>query len=239
MSCKKILQLERSKDFARDRFRCKMRTIWGNKEADPAPRGGIRGPCPPTECLCPPNENWAPPSEDCAPKKLTGSGLLERKSRSKIVFLVDWHLILWRFGDADLFFFSEIICFRPEKTLEFAISAGKSLWLFAPHLVHFIQTGMNFSCSCAPLDFTQNKLLVPPQIYLCPPSHAILAPGLQRGVPNLCCTIPLIRENRFTPFNFVTLATLRFEISWHHKRMTLENLLRISYLAVFILQEIL
>ena len=56
---------------------------------DPAPWGAYRGCAPPTECLCPPNESCAPPSEDCAPKKLTGSGLLERKSRSKLVFIVD------------------------------------------------------------------------------------------------------------------------------------------------------
>ena len=56
----------------------------------PAPRGANRGRAPPTDCLCPPNENCAPPpSEDCAPKKLTGLGLLERKSRSKLVFFVD------------------------------------------------------------------------------------------------------------------------------------------------------
>ena len=47
----------------------------------PAPRGRISGPCPPTNCLCSPNENCAPSSEDCAPKKLTGSVLLESKSR--------------------------------------------------------------------------------------------------------------------------------------------------------------
>ena len=36
----------------------------------------------------PPNENCALPSEDCAPKKLTGSGLLDCKSRPKLVFFV-------------------------------------------------------------------------------------------------------------------------------------------------------
>ena len=39
-------------------------------------------------CRAPPNENCAPPSEDCAPKKLTGSGLLECKSKPKTPKLV-------------------------------------------------------------------------------------------------------------------------------------------------------
>ena len=128
----------------------------------------------------------APPSEDCAPKKLTGSGLPECKSRPKLVFatgifvvFVDWHRISWHFWNENLFFF-EITCFRPEKTFEFLISVGKSLWIFGLHLVHLIQIGINFSC---PSPIHINKLLVPPKIYFCPPpspppSHAIQAPGL-------------------------------------------------------------
>ena len=73
----------------------------------------------------PPNENCAPPSEDRAPKKLTGSGQLDWKSRTKLVFFVDWQRISWRFWDEDLF--SENTCFRPEKLLKFAISGGKFL----------------------------------------------------------------------------------------------------------------
>ena len=203
--------------------------------------GGHTRAVPPQLAACPPPQTKiVPPSEDCALKKLIGSGLLERKSRSKLVFFVDWHQILWRFWDENLFFFFgdhlfsagktawicdfgpkipcnfsedlfleiicirpekpleftisagksltisvktfflflEITCFWPEKLLEFPISAGKSLWLFAPHFVYFIQTGMNLSCPCAPLEFTHNKRLVPPKICLCPPSHAILAPAL-------------------------------------------------------------
>ena len=82
---------------------------------------------------------------------------------------------------SEYFFFLEITCFRPEKSLKFPVSAGKSLAIFAPHLVHLIQSGINFSCPRAPLEFTQNKLLVPPQnLFLPPPSHAILAPGLMK-----------------------------------------------------------
>ena len=154
----------------------------------------------------PPNENCAPPSEDCAPKKITGSWLLECKSRSKLVFasvifvlFVDWHRISWYSWDEDLFFleitcfrpekplefpisagksltisvrtffFLEITCFRPEKPLKFAILAGKTLWIFGLHLVHLIQTGTNFSCPRAPLEFTQINFSCPPKIYFCPP----------------------------------------------------------------------
>ena len=42
----------------------------------------------------------------------------------------------------------------------------------------------------------------------------------------VCSTIPLIRENRFNPFDFVALAISRFELSSHQNRMTLQNFLR-------------
>ena len=42
----------------------------------------------------------------------------------------------------------------------------------------------------------------------------------------VCSTIPLIRENRFNPFDFVALAISRFELSSHQNRMTLQNFLQ-------------
>ena len=93
---------------------------------------------PPKWLLVPPKEKLCPPSEDCAPKKLTGSGLLECISRTKLVFatgifviFVDWHRISWHFWHEDLFFlfFLEITCFRPGKVFKFLILAGKSLWI--------------------------------------------------------------------------------------------------------------
>ena len=48
--------------------------------------GAYRGRAPLNDCLFPLNENCALPSDDCAPKKITGSGLLECKSRPKMVF---------------------------------------------------------------------------------------------------------------------------------------------------------
>ena len=41
-----------------------------------------------------------------------------------------------------------------------------------------------------------------------------------------CSTILLIRENRFNPLTSCHLATLRFEILWHQKRMTWQNFLQ-------------
>ena len=113
---------------------------------------------PPKWLLVPPQtKTKPPPSEDCAPKKLTGSGLL------------DGVQIEIQIGDVFKTFFFEITCIRPEKVLEFAIAAGKSLWIFASHLVQLIQAGINFSCPGAPLEFKQNKLLVPPQnLFLLP-----------------------------------------------------------------------
>ena len=75
------------------------------------------------------------------------------------------------------FFFFEITCFWPEKPFEFPISAWKSLWLFAPHLVCLIQTGINFLCPQAPLNFTQNKLLVPPPNLFLPPQSRYSGAG--------------------------------------------------------------
>ena len=43
-----------------------------------------------------------------------------------------------------------------------------------------------------------------------------------------CSTIFLICENRFNPYNSVPLATLRFRISWHQKRMALQISCRIT-----------
>ena len=44
-----------------------------------------------------------------------------------------------------------------------------------------------------------------------------------------CSTIPFVHKNKFNPFDSVPLATLRFEISLHHKRMTYKNNYGIMY----------
>ena len=58
-----------------------------------------------------------------------------------------------------------------------------------------------------------------------------------RRWPKPCFTIPIIRENRFSPFDFVPLATLRFGISQHHKRMTMQNFLQSYERDVWIIEH--
>ena len=193
-------------------------------DPDPTPRGGIPGPCPPTDCLCPPNENCASPKRGLCPEEITRLGTSGAQIEVQIsvfcgltpdfVTLLGWRPFFWRspvIGQKNRLnfrfwyenplqfqwrpFFFEITCFQPEKSLEFPISAEKYLWLFAPHLVYFIQTGIKFSCPCATLEFTQNKLLMSPKNLFMPPSHDILAPGLWWSCPSLplgwhCCPNP-------------------------------------------------
>ena len=96
------------------------RKVFGIKDmaSDPAPRGGISGPCPPV-CLCPPNENCASPKRGLCPEEMN------RLGASVGVFCgltPDFVTILGL-----RLFFLEITCFRSEKLLEFAISVGKPL----------------------------------------------------------------------------------------------------------------
>ena len=128
-----------------------------------------------------------PLSEDCALKKLTGSGLLECKLRPKLVFFVDWQRILWRFWDEDHFFEDHL--FSASKTAWICNFGRKIFCNFSEDLFFWrspvsgrkIPLNLCFSpCSLDPdwdkflvpralLEFTQNKLLVPPKIYFCPP----------------------------------------------------------------------
>ena len=148
--------------------------------ADPAPRGGIAGPCPQMTACAPPNENYAPRGEDCALKKLTGSGLLECKSRPKLVFatvifvlFMDWHRISWHFWDDDLFLFGDHL-----------FSAGKTAWI--PDFGRKIPLNL-WSSPCSfdpdwdkflvppcPSRIHTNKLLVPPKNLFLPPPPVTL-----------------------------------------------------------------
>ena len=156
----------------------------------PGATGGILGSCPPTDCWCPPNENCAPPTEDSAQKKLTGSGLLQRKSRPKtpklvfnaleiaskncfFVIFVDSTGFHKTFGTKtfifSFFFWSSLknswkIVRILRRQPEFAEIFVLKTFFFGLHLFRLIHTRINFSC--------------PPKIYFCPPSLAILAPGL-------------------------------------------------------------
>ena len=88
--------------------------------------GAFRSRAPPSDCLCPPKQKLCPLSEDCAPKKLTGSGLLECKSRPKLVFgtrkfVIFWdlHRISQNFWGEDHFFFWKSPIFGWKTRLNF------------------------------------------------------------------------------------------------------------------------
>ena len=135
----------------------------GVKESRPAPRRVFRGRAPNSnECLCPPNENCAPPSEDCALKELTGSGLLECKSRPKLVFgtriyviFVDLHRILQNFWDED----RKIFLMSAEKSLWFLV---KTFFLWRSPCSYDPDWEKLLVPPC-PSQIHINKLLVPPQ----------------------------------------------------------------------------
>ena len=147
--------------------------------------GGHSGPCPPKWQLVPPKRKLCPPQARTVPRKNNSLGATGVQIETQIgVCQRYFHNFCGLTPDFMTFlgwrpFFLEITCFRPEKVLKFLISAGKSLWIFGLHLVHLIQTRINFSCPRAPLEFTKINFSCPPQkIYFCPPSHATLAPGL-------------------------------------------------------------
>ena len=122
---------------------------------------------------------YAPPREDCAPRKLTGSRLLECKSRPKIpklvftapdfvsenctfVIFVNLRRISFKFWDEDLFLFGLHFRFR-EKSQEFW-DDNQNLWKFWDEDLFFFFWSSPFS-----FDPYSNKLLVPPKISVCPP----------------------------------------------------------------------
>ena len=105
------------------------------------------------------------------------------------MFAIGIFVIFWTdTGFHDIFemrtflFFLEITCFRLEKTFEFLISDGKSFRIFGLHLIHLIQTRINFSCPRAPLEFTQINFSCPPQnLFLLPQSRYSGAGPVQLG----------------------------------------------------------
>ena len=165
--------------------------------ADPAPRGAYRGLAPPNDCLCPPKRKLCPAKRGLCPEEINRLGATGVQIEAQVgVCHCYFRAFCGLTPDFMTFlgwrpFFLEITCFRPEKPLEFAILVGEFLWIFDLHLVHLIQTGINFSCPRAPLELTQINFSCPPRIYFCPPppSHAILAPGLDNSVWVKCLEI--------------------------------------------------
>ena len=186
--------------------------------ADQAPRGAYRGRAPPTDCLCPPKWKLCPSKRELCCEEINRLGAsgaqIEVQIRVFCGLTPDFLTFLgWRpfFFEITCFWpekpleflaisvktffflFLEITCFWPEKPLEFPISDGKSLWLFAPHFAYLIQTGINFLCPRASLEFTQNKLLVSPQNLFLPPQSRY--PGSGPVVPYCYPCLPLIVMN--------------------------------------------
>ena len=148
-----VLLFHRKKGFVVTCFWAKV--FWSSyTSTDPAQRGGHSGAVPPKWLLLPPKRKLSPPSEDCAPKKLTGLGLLEiTRFRSEKTFEVLISAGKSLRISVKTFFFGDHLS-SDGKTFQFLIAAGKSLWIFGLHLVDLIQTGINFSCPRAPLEFT-------------------------------------------------------------------------------------
>ena len=119
-------------------------------QSNPAPRGAYRGRAPPNDCLCPPKRKLCPPKRGLCPEEINRSGLLDCKSRPKLVF------------------FLEITCVRPEKLLEFAISGEKFLaisvktFFFLRSPVSGRKILLNLCFSPSSLDPDWDKFLVPP-----------------------------------------------------------------------------
>ena len=122
--------------------------------SDPAPRRAYQGRAPLSDCLCPPKRKLCPPKRGLCLKKLTGLGLLECKSRPKLVFFVDWQRISWRFWDGDLFLWKSPVFDRKNR-----LNFGQKIPL-------------NLCSSPCSFDPDWDKFLVPPcppKIYFCPP----------------------------------------------------------------------
>ena len=151
--------------------------------ARPAPRGAFRGCAPPNECFCPPKRKLCPPKRGLCPEEINKIGAAGVQIEAEIGV---WHPHIRNFcglapdftkflGWRPFFFFSEVTFFRAEKPFEFLNSAEKSFWIsvktffFWFHLVHLIQTWINFSCLRVPLKFTHINFSCPPKIYFCPP----------------------------------------------------------------------
>ena len=148
--------------------------------------GAFRGRAPPpqmTSCA-PPNENCAPPSEDCAPMKLTGLGLLECKSRPKLVsatgifvIFVDWRRTTWHFGIKTFFFWrSPVFGRKNRKTVWISDFSRKTPLNFWSSLWSFDPDWDKFLVPPCPSRININKLLVPPQnLFLSPPLPVTLS----------------------------------------------------------------
>ena len=94
--------------FEQKRAKCsdEVAVIW-KKCIRPGATGPHSGAVPPQMTACAPQSKVVPTKRGLCPRKLTGSRLLECKSRPETRKIVDPHLILWNLAyilDEDLFF---------------------------------------------------------------------------------------------------------------------------------------
>ena len=147
---------------------------------DPAPRGGKPRPCPPNWLLEPPKQKLCPPKRGLCPEEINRLMTSGAQIEVQISFFVDWHQILWRFWDEDLFFYFGEHVFLAGKTAWNLISAGKPLaisvktffFLFGDHLNSAGKTAwisnigrkipLTFCSSPCLFDPDWDKFLVPP-----------------------------------------------------------------------------
>ena len=168
----------------------------------PAPRVGISGPCPPKSLLVPPQTRIVPPKRGLCPKELTDLVLLDCNSRpetpkilviipefmSKNCFFVDFAIKTVCFcGFSPEFmkiriFTSEFVEFCTFFAMKTRIcGTSRIFWdkdLFFDLHPRFRRISRWTSISFGPHSrILRNKVFVHPQICLCLPSQAVLAPG--------------------------------------------------------------
>ena len=166
------------------------------RSACPAPRGAFRGRAPQMTACAPQTKIVPPPKRGLCPKGINRLGAIkvQIEASPKLVFsarifviFVDSHRILYNFLDEDLFFLflvftHELVknCKNFETTTRVCgnFRTEDLIWsspcLFDPHWNKFLVPPCPFRIHI-------NKLLVLPQNLFLPPSHAILAPGLEIG----------------------------------------------------------
>ena len=136
-------------------------------DLNPAPRGAFPGPCPSKRKLC-------PPKRGLCPEEMNRIGATGVQLEAQIGVC---HPYFRNFCELTRDFI-KFLGRRPFFFGNHLFSAGKTVWIsdfcqkipqnfsedlfFGLHLVPLIQTGINFLCPHAPLEFTQINFSSPP-----------------------------------------------------------------------------
>ena len=89
--------------------------------------GAHRGCAPQITACAPPKRKLCPPKRGVCPEEINRLGATGVQIEAQIGVFCELTPDFMPFCWMNFFFFLEITCFRPEKPLEFPISAGKSL----------------------------------------------------------------------------------------------------------------